>query len=233
MGDCYYIGKSRGRRRFRLKRRWVVLLMFLCLFLFIQLSLYPHVAAVAESEARNRIEKIFHETLREHLSEAATAPLTVTYGTDGRVASATVDTLFLNTVKQQVANDMLVKIGSKDLSLTLPLSSLLGITVFSDSTPSLPVTVRTAEGLSAGYETVFEEKGINQTLLSLRLGISVEVRCLLPGGIRQEKIYCEALLYELLIVGEVPDSFTEISRLTDDVTEYDIDDAVDFGSILE
>jgi len=35
-----------------------------------------------------------------------------------------------------------------------------------------------------------------------------------------------------VIVGDVPDAFTQIVRLTDDITESDIDDIFDFGAEL-
>ena len=37
---------------------------------------------------------------------------------------------------------------------------------------------------------------------------------------------------ETLIIGEVPDSFTDIDRLTDGEDELYVDDAVDFGDVV-
>jgi hypothetical protein len=41
--------------------------------------------------------------------------------------------------------------------------------------------------------------------------------------------YCVA---ETLIVGEVPDALTQINRLTEEISEEEIDDVNDFGAKL-
>ena len=42
--------------------------------------------------------------------------------------------------------------------------------------------------------------------------------------------YCVA---ETVIVGEVPDAYTKINRLDDELSESDIDDIYDFGATLK
>ena len=233
MGN-YYIGKRRRKSNRRSIRALLILpLVFLSLLLVIRASLYPQIKAMAHTEAQNRIERIFHEQLMETLqSQEERIPLSVTYSSEGRVTSATVDSFLLNAIKQETARGLIQKIGATRLSLSLPLSSLLGSVLFAGLDASLPVNVHISERLSAAYRSDFAEKGINQTLLSLSLCITVDVYYHFPIGVQRETVCCEALLYELLIVGEVPDSFIDINRLTDDVSEYDIDDAIDFGGIL-
>ncbi len=234
MGECYYIGKRRKRK----KHRWIfrAALLLLGAIAFCHFSLYPHIEALAEAETQTHIERLFNEKLGEVLlsGEFESDPLVaMSHTADGRVASVTVDTVRLNLLKYRVAAAVLAEIGARDVSLTLPVSSLFGVILFSGINGGLPVKIRTAEKLTARFATDFEESGINQTLYTLSFALDIGITCLLPSGIHRATVSCAAPVCELLIVGEVPDSFTDINRLTDDVTEYDIDDAVDFGSVLD
>ncbi len=233
MGEFYYIGKRRKRKRH--SRLFRVGLLLLSALAFCRFSLYPHIEALAEAETQTHIERLFNEKLGEVLLSGEFESehlVTMSHTAEGRVASVTVDTVRLNLFKYRVAAAVLAEIGARDVSLTLPVSSLFGVILFSGIDGKLPVKVRTAEKLTARFASDLEESGINQTLYTLSIALDIGITCLLPSGIHRATVSCKAPICELLIVGEVPDSFTDISRLTDDVTEYDIDDAVDFGSVL-
>ncbi len=235
MGDSYYIGSHRCRRKKSQKIR-IVILLSVALFLLCRFSLYPHIEAMTVAEAHNRIERIFNEKLgAELLSDAfKNEPLIdISYSTDGKVSSVKVDTVRLNLLKYRVATAILSDIGSRDLSVSLPISGLFGTVLFSWVEGEIPAKIRIAERLSASFSSDFEESGINQTRYTLSFCVRVGIYCLFPGGAHRATVNCTAPACEILIVGEVPDSFTDIDRLTDDVTEFDIDDAVDFGSVLQ
>ncbi len=231
MGDSYYIGR---RRRKRKKGRFFLILLFL-VFLLCHFSLYPHIKALTAAAAQNHIERIFHEKLGAVLlsEEFKNDPLIhISYSADGKVSSVSVDTVRLNLLKYRVATTILAEIGARDIPLSLPVSSLFGIVLFSEIGGEIPVKIRVAERLGASFASHFKESGINQTLYTLLFTVEVDVYCLFPGGAHRTAIRCSAPTCEMLIVGEVPDSFTDIDRLSDDVTEFDIDDAVDFGNVV-
>lgn len=230
---CYYIGNRRRKRRHRWA--WRILFLLVCLALFLHFFVYPPIKALAKAETETHIERLFNEKLGEVLLSdefKSGDMIAMTHTADGRVASVAVDTVRLNLLKYRVASAVLAEIGARDIALSLPFSSLFGVLLFARTDGALPVRVHVAERLSARFSSEFEESGINQTLYTLSFGLNIGVTCLLPCGIYRTAIVCEAPVCELLIVGDVPDSFTDIDRLTDDVTEFDIDDAVDFGSVL-
>ena len=231
---CYYIGKRRRKRRHRWA--WRVIFVFICLALFFHFSVYPSIKALAKAETETHIERLFNEKLGAVLLSdefKSGDMITMTHTADGRISSVAVDTVRLNLFKYRVASAVLAEIGARDISLSLPFSSLFGVILFARTDGALPVRVHVAERLSARFSSDFKESGINQTLYTLSFGLHIGVTCLLPCGIYRTTLICEAPVCELLIVGDVPDSFTDINRLTDEVTEFDIDDAVDFGSVLQ
>ena len=87
-----------------------------------------------------------------------------------------------------------------------------------------------ARAVYADYENTFSAAGINQTRHTVSVKITVSSGVYLPGYSAETTIETHIIIAETVIVGDVPDAFTKIDRLTDDVTEDEIDDIYDFGA---
>ena len=94
------------------------------------------------------------------------------------------------------------------------------------------IRILLAQGARAHMESDFRTEGINQTLYRVMFSITVDLTILTPSRPIETSVtqtYCVA---ETLIVGEVPDALTQINRLTQEVSEEEIDDVNDFGAQL-
>ena len=60
--------------------------------------------------------------------------------------------------------------------------------------------------MSSGFTSSFSGAGINQTVHSVYLNVSAEVRVVLPAGAENVTAQTQVLVAETLIVGEVPDA---------------------------
>ena len=77
---------------------------------------------------------------------------------------------------------------------------------------------------------MFTERGINQTLFEMYITFEVTVTLSMPLRSVEVPISTRYLLAETVIVGDVPEAFTDINRTFDDITESEIDDINDFGA---
>lgn len=236
MGDLYYIGKRRQkgagkRRRFFLSLFLPLLLITLaCHYL-----LYPYIEAFVISETKTRLTSLCAETLTEVLSGEGYAYedfVSLTYTSEGRVAAASVNTARLNLLRYKIAIEMLKKLKTRAITVKVPISNILGVILFSSLSGGITVRVETADSIEANFVSSFEECGINQTRHLISFEFALESYFLLPLKYSTIKNKCTVAAADTLIVGEVPDSFTDIDRLTDNVSEIDIDDAVDFGNVI-
>ena len=148
------------------------------------------------------------------------------------MASASVNTAALNLLRSRIAKGILAELKENALSVRVPLSNLFGIILLSSSKGGLNVTLHTAESIISSFSSHFEECGINQTKHLITFDFSLEVYFLLPLYYQTMTLTFSVAAAETLIVGEVPDSFTDIERLTDSAEEYLVDDAVDFGNVV-
>ena len=234
MNGCYYIGKKRRKRGRRHPLLWFFVLLLL-VTLALNACLYPQVLALVESRVNTRLSAVAAECIALTLQEEGTdyaSLVELRYGTDGAVRSVSVDTVGLMLLKQRLALSLLSALREETLSVSVPVGNLFGFLPVSGLGGELPVTVSTAESLKASFSSSFTEAGINQTRHTLLFSFEITAYCLLSGRTEAITLTSSFPAAETVIVGEVPDSLTQISRLTDEVTEYDIDDAVDFGNVV-
>ena len=117
----------------------------------------------------------------------------------------------------------------KTHNVTIPIGSLIG-ELSSGKGPSIPITIILTDALQCSVVTDFYEAGINQTLHTISLKLKVSCKALIPTGSCTFDVTAECPIGQTVLIGDVPEAFTKINRLTDDITETEIDDIYDFGA---
>ena len=229
-----YLGRGRRRSRHPIGRRLlIVALLFTLLILILNLQLLPLLEALAEAEAIRQAENLIATAVYRALTDEPTLytdTVKITYRTDGGVASLTTDTSRLLKARTQLSLAVLSALrNEKDMEIAIPLSAILGLR-FLPSTPALSLTLRPTRSLNAYFISRFREQGINQTHHSILFYLCIDVAILIPGRIHRVTVEREFPFTETVIVGDVPDAYTKINRLTDDITETELDDIYDFGA---
>lgn len=229
-----YLG--RGRRRSRhplLFKLLTVALLFSLLLFIINLQLLPLLEALAEAEAIRRAEDIIATSVYRSMTEEPTLytdTVKISYRADGGVASLTTNTAKLINARTRLSLAVLSALRrEEDMEISIPFSAILGLR-FLPSTPSLSLTLRPTKSLNAYFLSRFDEQGINQTRHRILFYLCIDVAVLIPGRIHHVTIEREFPFAETIIVGDVPDAYTKINRLTDDITESELDDIYDFGA---
>ena len=78
--------------------------------------------------------------------------------------------------------------------------------------------------VNASFASEFTSAGINQTRHRILINTSVYISVMLPTGSAGTEVISEAVIAETVIVGDVPDSYTNIedneSELLDKINNY-------------
>ena len=189
--------------------------------------------ALARAEVERMTEMLLTEAITDTLTDAAIPYrdiVTLTYKSDGGVAAMQTDTATLLALRSRLVRAALTEVQSAEgVPIKIPLASVLGLNLAS-SLPAVSVNMRLSRSINAYFLSTFEDRGINQTRHSIVFRISVEVYLLVPSRARSVTVERDFPLTETVIVGDVPDAYTHIDRLTDDITEEEIDDIYDFGA---
>lgn len=223
------------RRKFPLLFKTVCILLALILvFVLFAARFHTLATALGENELSLFFSAAVTRTMTSQLEKKQAEYrdfVTLTFKDGGEVAAMTTDMVLLLSLQNAICSEIFLSYKSVgQLSLSVPLLWLFGIDFLAKDGPSASIKVIPTRFLHTYYTSEFEEAGINQTRHRIVFHVEGSFDLLFPQ--RKECVtvaesYCVA---ETVIVGKVPDAYTEIHRLTDDIVESEIDDIYDFGA---
>ncbi len=225
------------KRKKRPSLRRIVLftvLLFCLVFVFINRTLCPAIISLAIAESKNRVTNDLSATVYDVLGKDGIpydSLFSVSYQSDGSVAAMNVNMGRAYAICAEVIPMLSQRIRSENTyHIAVPAGTLSGIPAFSGKGPSCTVRIVFAKAIRVRMESDFIEAGINQTLHKLSMVVTAEVTLLIPGASTDVINEVKVPIAETVLLGKVPDAYTEIHRLTDDITETEIDDIYDFGA---
>ena len=211
----------------------LVALPLALLFLF-NFGLYPGVAALALAEAKNEAATVVATAFSENVAAAGEdyeKLVTLHFREDGGISGMSCHMPALNAARNAILRAVLTAISEERvLSLSIPLGNVIGGELLSGRGPEIPVRILLARSAAAHIDSEFISAGINQTRHRILFTVSITLTVLTPSHPTELTLEERFPIAETVIVGTVPDAFTQINRLTDTITEQDIDDIFDFGA---
>ncbi len=202
-------------------------------FLF-HLFLTERLTALARVEGNNKIGRLLEDAVYTALGDASVTYsdfIHLTFQSDGSVAALESDLVKCNLICVKSLRQLLDSLNKiARVESAIPVGNLTGMALLSGKGGVCRVEFLFTGAGKAYLESRFSEAGINQTRHEIRLVLAVESLLLLPGREEKNTTVRAIPLAETVIVGRVPDAYTEIHRMTDDITESEIDDIYDFGA---
>ncbi len=173
--------------------------------------LRPRIISISQKFAENEVSMIIDKEVQNLLIEEFLSydKLTlITRDDSGRVTSVSANSVLINNF----ANELDIKIGDyiegKNLiENKVYLSSLIGSELFSGIGPKIPIRFEPVSVTNADITHIFEEAGINQTIHTIKLLISVDIEILLPFAHSSITVESEMPIAQTLIVGTVPQAY--------------------------
>jgi hypothetical protein len=98
--------------------------------------------------------------------------------------------------------------------ISVPSGILSGISFLSGVGFPLKFRILTGSYLKANVSSDFSSAGINQTIHRIVLNFSASLTVFLPGKTITEEVPIDIILAETIIVGETPESFSDINLLS-------------------
>jgi len=154
---------------------------------------------------------------------------------EGQVTSLSLNMAAVNRVKNKLSASLSEKTDGEKGSMTvaIPFGNLFGTLFLSGRGPLFHVRLEQSGAVKTDLVSEFADAGINQTLHRVLLTVESDYLLLLPLKSESVTVKTDVLLSETVIVGRVPDAFTDISRFSEDsAEELIIDDIYDYGASL-
>lgn len=199
--------------------------------------LLPILIKYASTEASNKISTEIGNVLKKHCASSEYSDFVkLTYKENGDVASLETNTAKISFLASSVTNDIISTICEDNrLKISIPLGSLSKNAIFSGQGPNVNAQVLLSKKVGCDIVNEFYESGINQTIHRIVANVTVDVYIILPMRTECTTVTMKYIIAETVIVGKVPDAYTQIKRMNEDDTieESDIDDVFDHGAKIE
>ena len=206
----------------KLRRRAAIVCLLLCLamiaaaILLIENNLTRVVLSLAQAQARAMAVKILNEAAAELLSTGEVtydSLMHVTADGEGQVRLIQANTPEMNRLAARVSLLAQSRLQEKrDQLVRVPLGSAVGLTLFAGAGPKIEVRILPVGSVHAAFHTDFQTAGINQTRHRVSLQLTAQVQLVIPTGAQTVEVSTQVAMAESIIVGEVPDTFTDVGE---------------------
>ncbi len=205
----------------------ITVLVFILILRVVNFRIMPTFRTVAESKAQSVATLCVNTAVNELMKSGRytyDALMDIRVGESGNVIAIQSNVATINQMKAELADEISKKIENLDVSESyIPFGNFLGSDIFSGIGPRIPVRI-----VPLGYSVInmknsFESAGINQTKHEVYLDITVSVTALLPVSRAGASVSTMVPIAETIIVGEVPDNYTNVEGLDGSAQDATLD----------
>ncbi len=192
----------------------IVLLLLLALIIFMENNISQMLLDKSYADAYAMAVEVLNSAAGQLMKSGITYEdlMTVNCDTAGRITFLQANTVRMNELAVETAlraQEMLANQDNKYVKI--PLGAALGISTLAGAGPKISVQIVPVGAVATRFSTEFESAGINQTRHRIMLTLTATVRLVIPTGTQKVEVSTQLPVAESIIVGEVPDSFVDIS----------------------
>ncbi len=194
----------------------VVLFIVTNIYVFIEKNIKPTVTSICEVKAKVIATQAINEAIKSELEKNNMREdlIMVDYDENGKIAMLKTNTLIMNNLATNIAikvQENIKEVTNK--SFIIPLGSALNSQILSQYGPQLYFDLVPQGSVLVNYATEFEESGINQTRYKIFIVVSVDIKIIIPLITTDTKVTNNVPIAEVVIVGDVPESYMEIPEV--------------------
>ncbi len=211
------IRKTSGFKRRALAAALALLLLCAALFFYLNANMRPAIIAQAESKIRAVSAKAMNDAILSSMDDDHAQAQLIDVQDDGsHVYLLRANTRNMNVLAADCAEEAQQRIASLgQQGIAVPLGTITGIAFLSGRGPLLHVSFTPVGSVQSAYSSEFVSAGINQTLYRVNLRLTSSVKLILPGFTETINVHAEAAICESVLVGEVPQVYTNVANEED------------------
>ncbi len=174
----------------------------------------PFVFTYAKSQAETIVLRCANEAVLQVLSENQ-----ITYDgiskisrdANGLITGVEIDIVKVNTLKSKISNSLFSRVADSSFyDLYIPVGTLVGSEYTTGFGPKVHFKMQLTETSRVDFKSNFKSTGINQVLHQILIKIDISVNVLMLGFTEGFNVSTTAIAAQTVIVGAVPDAFTNV-----------------------
>lgn len=196
----------------------VLLVMFAILFAIVDRNIAPVIISMSEAKVRAASVKAMNDAVRGIMASPLqyTDLIDITQDNDGKILLIQADTVKMNQIAMDTAltsQQNITDVGRQGVGV--PLGSVLGGELLAGRGPEVYARIIPVGAVTTDFESEFQNQGINQTRHKIYLNVHATVRIVIPTKSKEIHVDTKVLLTECIIIGEVPNTYMNITDLAD------------------
>ena len=192
----------------------VVLLLLITLILKIDDRLRFITNNYAQNKAKILANTVINQTVSTYLDEneiVYSDLIKINSTGEGKVTSVEFYTVELTKIKSGIISAIQNNINKSDaVVLEIPIGTISGNQYLNNRGPKIRIELQISSSVYSKISSKFMSAGLNQTLHQITLTISADVHFIMPWYRSKGNFETDFLLAETIIVGEVPDAYTNV-----------------------
>ncbi|MEG1525058.1 MAG: sporulation protein YunB [Clostridia bacterium] len=196
---------------------FAVMLLLVGGFVFINANLRPVLVGLASARVQSAAAKAMNDAILEVVADGYDYDTLIQIrATESKVYLLQANSARLNVLAADCANSAqgrITEMGEQGISV--PLGTITGIPLLAGRGPRIAMRFTPAGAVKSSFDSEFRSAGINQTLHRINLKLIATVRVILPGESHTLTVEVTAPIAENIIVGDVPDAYTNVANEAD------------------
>lgn len=227
---CIY----KKRKNFCILYSWLLLLLVICLILgYIYYRIQPVIIRYSESIAETVMLNSANQaivSILENQNFSYSDIAVIKRDNQGLVKSLEIDTYKINYLKSNISNEISNIIAQKErYDVSIPIGTFLGNSFTVGFGPDINFKMQMTSTAFVDFEHEFKSAGINQVLHRVVVKIKICGSLIVAGYKRGISADTTAIAAQTVIVGSVPEAFTNVIEEESDNTAGLIND---YGSVV-
>lgn len=186
----------------------------------------------AHSKAKILSNRVINNTVYKYLNESGllySDLMKINTADDGAVTSVEFDTVRIAKLKSGIVSKIQNDINALDtVVMNIPVGTLTGSQLLNNKGPTVRIELNISSAVYSKIGSKFTSAGINQTLHQITMSISSDVYFVMPWYRSSGSYQTEFVLAETVIVGKVPDAYTNVieypgSSVAGEIFDYGAD----------
>lgn len=198
--------------------RYICLLVVIVLLMFAVLKIDDRLRLITNNYAQNKAKilanSVINQTVSDYLNENEieySDLIKINSTKEGRVTSVEFDTVELTKIKSGIISHVQNNISKQEsVVLYIPIGTITGNQYLNNRGPKIRIELQISSAVYSKISSKFISAGINQTLHQITLDIRADVHFVMPWYRTKGNFETEFMLAETIIVGEVPDAYTNV-----------------------
>lgn len=166
------------------------------------------------SKAKILSNSVINQTVYDYLEKkdiSYTDIIKINTDSEGNVNSVEFDTVEITKIKSGIISLVQNNINKNEtIKMSVPVGTLTGNQFLNNKGPTIDIDMKISSAVFSKISSSFISAGINQTLHRITLSVSTNVYFVMPWYRSSGDFQTEYVLAETIIVGRVPDAYTNV-----------------------